>query len=43
VLLHSLPDDYQSAVFALKAADLAGITFDDMAQRLREVENAIED
>lgn len=41
VLLHSLPDEYQSAVFALKAAGLARITFDDMVQRLREVETAM--
>jgi ATP-dependent Clp protease ATP-binding subunit ClpA len=41
VLLHGLPDEYQSAVFALKAAGLARITFDDMVQRLREVETAM--
>ena len=40
VLLHGLPDEYQPAVFALKAAGLARITFDDMVQRLREVETA---
>jgi hypothetical protein len=42
VLLHGLSDEYQSAVFALKAAGLARITFDDMVQRLREVETAME-
>jgi hypothetical protein len=41
ILLHGLPDEYQSAVFALKAAGLAGITFDDLVQRLREVETAM--
>jgi hypothetical protein len=41
VLLHGLPEEYQSAVFALKAAGLARITFDDMVQRLREVETAM--
>lgn len=41
VLLYSLPDAYQSAVFALKAAGLIRITFDDIVQRLREVETAM--
>jgi hypothetical protein len=41
VLLHGLPAEYQSAVFTLKAAGLARITFDDMVQRLREVETAM--
>jgi hypothetical protein len=41
VLLHGLRDEYQPAVFALKAAGLARITFDDMVQRLREVETAM--
>jgi hypothetical protein len=41
VLLHGLPDEYQSAVFALKAAGLSRITFDDMVQRLREVESTM--
>ena len=41
VLLHGLPEEYQSTVFALKAAGFARITFDDMVQRLREVETAM--
>lgn len=41
VLLHGLPDEYQSTVFALKAAGLSKITFDDMVQRLKEVETAM--
>jgi hypothetical protein len=41
VLLHGLPEEYQSAVFALKVAGLARITFDDIVQRPREVETAI--
>ena len=41
VLLHGLPEEYQSTLFALKAAGLARITFDDMVQRLREVETAM--
>ena len=38
ILIKSLPDDYQSTVFALKAAGLAKMTFDDVVQRLKEVE-----
>jgi hypothetical protein len=41
VLLYGLLDKYQSAVFALKAAGLARITFDDIVQRLREVETTM--
>lgn len=41
VLLHGLPDEYQSTVFALKAAGLSKITFGDMVQRLEEVETAM--
>jgi hypothetical protein len=41
VLLYGLPDEYQSAVFALKAAGLTRITFNDIVQRLREVETTM--
>ena len=41
VLLHRLPEEYQSIVFALKAKGLARITFDDMVQCLRAVETAM--
>jgi hypothetical protein len=41
VLLYGLLDEYQSAVFALKAVGLVRVTFDDMVQRLREVETAM--
>ncbi|KYG39704.1 hypothetical protein M433DRAFT_10157 [Acidomyces richmondensis BFW] len=38
VLIRSLPSEYQSTIFALKAAGLSKITFDDMVQRLKETE-----
>ena len=38
ILIKSLPEDYQSTVFALKAAGLAKMSFDDVVQRLKEVE-----
>ena len=41
VLLHGLPEQYQSTVFALKASGLSRITFDDTVQRLKEVEAAM--
>jgi hypothetical protein len=41
VLLHSLPEEYQSTVFALKAAGLSKTSFDDVVQRLKEVETAL--
>lgn len=43
VLLHSLPGEYQSTVFALKAAGLSKTSFDDVVQRLKEVEGALKD
>ena len=41
VLLQSLPEEYQSTVFALKAAGLSKASFDDVVQRLKEVETAL--
>ena len=41
VLLRSLPTEYQSIVFALKAAGLSKITFDDMVQRPKETETGL--
>lgn len=38
ILLYSLPEEYRSTVFALKAAGLSKMTFDDMVQRLKETE-----
>ncbi|KYG42192.1 hypothetical protein M433DRAFT_428677 [Acidomyces richmondensis BFW] len=38
VLIRSLPLEYQSTIFVLKAAGLSKITFDDMVQRLKETE-----
>ncbi|KYG41471.1 hypothetical protein M433DRAFT_7927 [Acidomyces richmondensis BFW] len=38
VLLRSLSLEYQSTIFALKAAGLLKITFDDRVQRLKETE-----
>lgn len=42
VLIHSLSDEYQSTVFALRAAGLSKMTFDDIVQRLKEVELSLE-
>lgn len=41
VLIQSLTEDYQSTVFALKAAGLSRMSFDDVVQRLKEVESSI--
>jgi hypothetical protein len=38
ILVQSLPVEYQSTVFALKAAGVSKISFDDMVQRLKETE-----
>ncbi|KXL46119.1 MAG: hypothetical protein FE78DRAFT_31177, partial [Acidomyces sp. 'richmondensis'] len=38
VLIRSLPLEYQSTIFVLKAAGLLKITFDDIVQRLKETE-----
>jgi len=38
VLIRSLLLGYQSTIFALKAAGLLKITFDDIVQRLKETE-----
>ena len=43
VLIQSLPKDYQSTVFALKAAGLSTMSFDAVVQRLKEVELALGD
>lgn len=42
VLIQSLPEQYQSTVFALKAAGLTGLSFETVVQRLRDVESAME-
>jgi hypothetical protein len=41
VLIQSLTKDYQSTVFALKAAGLSTMSFDAVVQRLKEVELAL--
>jgi hypothetical protein len=38
ILMQSLTLEYQSTVFALKAAGVSKISFDDMIQRLKETE-----
>ena len=40
-LLRGLPSEYQSTVFALKAAGLSKISFEDMVQRLKETESSL--
>jgi hypothetical protein len=42
ILIQSLPEQYQSTVFALKASGLTGLTFETVVQRLRDVEVAME-
>jgi len=41
ILLHSLPKGYRSTVYALKAAGLLKIGFDDIVQHLKETEISI--
>ena len=41
VLIQSLPEEYQSTVFALKAAGLSKMSFDDVVQRLKEIETSL--
>jgi len=41
VLINSLGEEFQSTVFALKAAGLSKLTFEDVTQRLKEVEASI--
>ena len=38
VFLHSLAEEYQPAIFALKAAGLSTVSFDDIVNRLKEIE-----
>jgi hypothetical protein len=38
ILIQSLPEEYRSTVFALRAAGLSKMSFDDVVQRLKEVE-----
>ena len=42
VLIQSLSSEYQSTVFALKAAGLSKMSFDDVVQRLKEVETSLQ-
>jgi hypothetical protein len=41
VLIQSLPEGYQSTVFALKAAGLSKMSFGDVVQRLKEIETSL--
>jgi hypothetical protein len=41
VLIQSLPAEYQSTVFALRAAGLSTMSFDSVVQRLKEVERVL--
>jgi hypothetical protein len=42
VLVQSLSEAYQSTVFALKAAGLSKMSFDDVVQRLKEIETSLQ-
>ena len=41
VLVRSLPDDYRTTVLALRAAGMAQMPFDEVIQRLKEVESSL--
>ena len=41
VLVRSLPDDYRTTVLALRAAGMAQMSFDEVIQRLKEVESSL--
>jgi hypothetical protein len=43
ILLKSLGEEYKSTVFALKAAGLSKLSFDDIVQRLKETEYGLEE
>jgi hypothetical protein len=43
ILLKSLGEEYRSTVFALKAAGLSKLSFDDIVQRLKETEYGLEE
>jgi len=42
ILINSLPDTYQSTALTLRAAGLSKMSFDDVVQRLKEVEASFE-
>ena len=42
ILIEGLPSGYQSAVYALEAAGITSMSFEDIVQRLKKVEQSIE-